>query len=183
MILVVNKVDRVRNKESLLPMIAGVKDQFPFAEIFLISALTGDNTRGLAESLLPYLPEGAPLFPSELFTDQHERFLAAELIREKILHHTRQEVPHETCVLIDSWDEARDDLTRIEATVLVEKDSQRGILIGHEGSLMKTVGTEARVDLEQLLDRRVFLKLWVRVREGWRNDDTVLRELGIRVPD
>ena len=182
-VLVVNKVDRVRNKAALLPMIAGVKDQFPFKEIFLISALTGDNTVGLAEKLLPYLPEGDPLFPSEQFTDQHERFLAAELIREKILHHTRQEIPHETCVMIESWDEDRDDLTKIEATVLVEKDSQRGILIGHEGSLMKTIGTEARVDLEHLLGRKVFLKLWVRVREGWRDDDTVLRDLGIRPPD
>lgn len=181
--LVINKVDRVRDKQTLLPMIAGVKDQFPFAEILLVSALTGDNTQGLAERLLPYLPEGEPLFPAEQFTDQQERFLAAELIREKILHHTRQEIPHETCVLIESWDESRDDLTRIEATVLVEKLSQRGILVGHEGSLMKTIGTEARADLERLLDRKVFLKLWVRVREGWRDDDTVLRDLGISVPD
>lgn len=181
-VLVVNKVDRVHTKATLLPLIAGVKDQFPFKEILLISALTGDNTAGLGEKLLPYLPEGEPLFPSEQFTDQHERFLAAELIREKILHHTRQEIPHETCVMIESWDEDRDDLTKIEATVLVEKDSQRGILIGHEGSLMKTIGTEARVDLEHLLGKRVFLKLWVRVREGWRDDDTVLRDLGIRPP-
>ena len=182
-ILVINKVDRIRNKEKLLPMIAGVKDQFPFREILLISAQTGQNTQDLAERLLPYLPEGEPLFPAEQFTDQQERFLAAELIREKILHHTRQEIPHETCVIIESWNEDREDLTKIEATVLVEKDSQRGILIGHEGSLMKTVGTEARADLENLLGRPVYLKLWVRVRGGWRDDDTVLKDLGIRVPD
>jgi GTP-binding protein Era len=178
-LLVINKVDRVR-KESLLPFIERVKDAFPFKEILLISALKGDNTEGLASRLLAYLPVSPPLFPSDQFTDQQERFFAAELIREKILHHTRQEIPHETCVLIESWDESRAGLTKIEATVLVDKESQKKIVIGSGGSLLKTVGTEAREDLERMLDCKVFLKLWVKVREGWRDDDATLERLGIR---
>ena len=176
-ILVVNKVDLVK-RDVLLPLIERVKDAFPFKEILLISALTGDNTRDLAERILAHLPEGPPLFPEEYMTDQQERFLAAELIREKILHHTRQEIPHETCVLIDTFEEGV-GLTRIEATVLVEKESQKGIVIGHEGGMLKIVGTEAREELERMLDTRVFLKLWVKVREGWRDDEAILRRLGI----
>ena len=181
-LLVINKVDRVR-KESLLPLIDRIKDAFPFKEILLVSALKGQNTRGLAEKLLPYLPEGPALFPQDQFTDQQERFLASELIREKLLRHTRQEIPHETCVLIDAWDESRLDLTKIEATILVEKESQKKIVIGREGSMLKTVGTEAREDLERMLDRKVFLKLWVTVRGGWRDDDSVLERLGIHHGD
>lgn len=180
-LLAINKVDRIR-KEALLPLIDRVKDLFPFAEILPISALKGDNTSVLAASLLSRMPEGPPLYPSDQFTDQQERFLAAELIREKILNHTRQELPHATCVLIDAWDESRDDLTRIEATVLVEKESQKKIVIGRDGSMLKTVGTEAREDLERMLGRKVFLKLWARVREGWRDDRSVLRKLGIEGP-
>ncbi|HEY3176101.1 MAG TPA: GTPase Era [Candidatus Polarisedimenticolia bacterium] len=178
-LLVINKVDRVR-KEDLLPLIDRVKDTFPFKEILLVSALKAQNTRDLAGKLLAYMPEGPPLFPLDQFTDQQERFLASELIREKILHHTRQEIPHETCVLIEVWDESRSDLTRIEATILVEKESQKKIVIGREGSMLKTVGTEAREDLERMLDRKVFLKLWVRARGGWRDDDAILERLGIR---
>src|SRR5262249_39584226 len=128
-----------------------------------------------------HLPAGEPLFPADAYTDQHERFLASELIREKILHHTRQEIPHETCVLIDRFEEAADDspLVRIEATVLVERESQKGIVIGHDGALLKKVGTAAREDLERMLGEKVFLKLWVKVREGWRDDETILGQLGI----
>ena len=179
-VLVINKVDLVR-RDTLLPLISRVKDVFPFKEVLLISALTGDNTKGLAERILAHLPEGPPLFPAEYLTDQHERFLAGEIIREKILHHTRQEIPHETCVLIDTFEETP-EITRIEATVLVEKESQKGIVIGHEGALLKLVGTEARAELEEMLDAKVFLKLWVKVREGWREDEGILRQLGISHP-
>ncbi len=178
-VLAINKVDRVR-KASLLPVIAAVKDLFPFQDIFPISALTGENTEGLAERLLSYLPEGEPLFPEEDLTSQHERFLAAELVREKILHHTRQEIPHETCVLIDRYEESADGLRRIEATILVEKESQKAIVIGRDGALLKTIGIEARLELERLLGGRVFLRTWVKVREGWRDDEATLRALGLR---
>ena len=178
-LLVINKVDRVR-KDSLLPLIDQVRKLRPFAEILLTSALTGENTQGLAERLLGYLPQGPPIFPQEYYTDQQERFLAAELIREKILHHTRQEVPHETCVLIDQFEETESGLRRIEALILVEKESQKGIVIGRDGSLLKTIGTEAREDLERMLDAKVFLQMWVKVKGGWRDDEEILRKLGIR---
>jgi len=176
-VLVINKVDLVR-KDLLLPLIERVRGAFPFAEILLISALTGDNTQGLAERILAHLPLGPPLFPQEYMTDQHERFLAAEIIREKLLHHTRQEIPHEICVLIDTFEEG-DGLTRIEATVLVDRESQKGMVIGAQGALLKVVGTEAREELERMLDTKIFLKLWVKVREGWREDEGILRKLGI----
>jgi len=177
-LLVINKVDRVR-REALLPLIARTKDLFPFAEVLLISALTGENTGGLAEKLLAHLPEGSPAFPPEEFTDRPERFLASEIIREKILHHTRQEIPHETCVMIDAFETTSPTLTKIEASILVEKESQKKIVIGREGSLLKAAGTEAREELEKLLGCQVFLKLWVSVREGWRDDAVVLRRLEI----
>lgn len=176
-VLVINKIDLVK-KDALLPLIAQVKDLYAFQDVLLISAMTGQNTEGIAEGLLRYLPEGPALFPDEAYTDQQVRFLASELIREKILHHTRQEIPHETCVLIDLFEEGP-DLTRIEATILVEKESQKGIVIGRDGSLLKLVGTEAREEIERLLDTKVFLKMWVKVREGWRDDDGTLRKLGI----
>jgi len=178
-LLVINKVDCVR-KDTLLPLIDRVKHLRPFTEILLTSALTGENTQGLAERLLGYLPQGPPIFPQEYYTDQQERFLAAELIREKIHHHTRQEVPHETCVLIDQFEETQSGLRRIDALILVEKESQKGIVIGRDGSLLKTIGTEAREDLERMLDAKVFLQMWVKVKEGWRDDEEILRKLGIR---
>ncbi len=177
--LVVNKVDRIK-KPALLPMIERVKDRFPFVGILLISALTGENTAGLAEKLLEHMPEGPPLFPDDYITDQSMRSLAAEIIREKILHHTRQEIPHETCVMIDSFAESESGLGRIEAIILVEKSSQKAIVIGRGGILLRTIGTEARLELEQLLGGKVFLKLWVKVRGGWRDDATTLRRLGLR---
>ncbi|HET6373044.1 MAG TPA: GTPase Era [Candidatus Polarisedimenticolia bacterium] len=177
--LIVNKVDRVR-KHALLPLIDRLKDRFPFREIFPISALTGENAAGLAERCLAYLPEGPPLFSDEHATDRPERFMASEIIREKILHHTRQEIPHETCVLIDTFVQKEGDLTRIEASILVEKESQKGIVIGKDGGLLKIIGTEAREELEGMLGAKVFLTMWVKVREGWRDDETILQRLEIR---
>ena len=181
-LLVINKVDRIK-KTDLLPMIQRVKDRFPFLEILLISALTGENTNGLAERLLGYLPEGPALFPDDYATDQSERSLTAEIVREKILHHTRQEIPHESCVLIDSFTETESGLRRIEASILVEKLSQKAIVIGRGGSLLKTIGTEARQELEELLGGKGFLKLWVKVRDRWRDDAGTLKSLGMRGGD
>ncbi|HKY31345.1 MAG TPA: GTPase Era [Candidatus Polarisedimenticolia bacterium] len=177
-VLAINKIDLVR-KEQLLPLIDRVKNLFPFREILLMSALTGENAGDLAERLLAHLPEGPALYPQDQPTDQHERRMAAELVREKILHHTRQEIPHETAVLIDRFERADSGLITIEASILVEKESQKKIVIGHEGQMLKVVGSEARAELEDLLDGRIFLKLWVKVRQGWRDDERTLRELGI----
>lgn len=178
-LLAINKIDQVK-KPTLLPLAARLNELYPFAATLMISALTGENTEDLPGMLLARLPEGPNLFPEDYVTSQQSRFMAGELVREKILRHTRQEIPHETCVLVESWHE--DQTTRlisIEATILVEKDSQKGIVIGKEGSLLKTVGTEARADLERLLGEKIFLKLWVKVRPGWRDDPDVLRELGL----
>jgi GTPase len=178
-LLVANKIDRVR-RERLLEMITSVKDLFPFREVLLVSALRGDNTHDLAEILLKYLPEGPPLFPEDDVTDRHMRFLAGELVREKILHHTRQEIPHETAVTVTRFETTEKGLIAIDATILVDKESQKKIVIGRDGQMLKVVGTEARRELEQMLDAQVVLKLWVKVREGWRDDDRTLRELGVR---
>ncbi|MGH9870611.1 MAG: GTPase Era [Candidatus Polarisedimenticolia bacterium] len=178
-ILVVNKIDRLR-RDSLLPLIDALKDVFPFREILLVSALKGDNTHDLPEILLKHLPEGPPLFPGDGFTDRTERFLAGELVREKILHHTRQEIPHETAVMITRFEHTERGLVAIDATILVDKESQKKIVIGRDGQMLKMVGSEARVELEGMLGFQVMLKLWVKVREGWRDDDRTLRELGVR---
>jgi GTP-binding protein Era len=179
-LLAVNKVDRVRRKADLLPRVERVKDEFPFAEILLLSALTGENMQGIPEKLLSYLPEGQPLYPEEFSTDESERALTSEIIREKLLHKTREEIPHETCVLIDSFVEKESGFRAIEASILVEKNSQKKIVIGRGGELLKRIGTDARRELEVLLGGKVFLKLWVRVRAGWRDDERTLRELGLR---
>jgi GTP-binding protein Era len=178
-ILLVNKVDLVR-RDSLLPLIESLKDVFPFREILLVSALTGENTSDLPEILLRNLPEGPPLFPGGDVTDRHERFLAVELVREKILHHTRQEIPHETAVMLTRFEETAGGLTAIEADILVDKESQKKIVIGKDGQMLKRIGTEARLEIEEMLGSKVLLKLWVKVREGWRDDERTLRELGVR---
>jgi GTP-binding protein Era len=177
-ILIVNKIDKVK-RERLLELITTVKDLFDFKEILLVSALTGDNTQDLPEILLRYLPESEPLFPADDYTDRHMRFLAGELVREKILHHTRQEIPHETAVFITRFEPTEKGLIGIDATILVEKESQKKIVIGRDGQMLKMVGTEARRELERMLDAQVMLTLWVKVREGWRDDERTLRELGI----
>lgn len=177
-LLAINKVDGVR-KEALLPRLAAASQRFPFAGILMFSALTGENAHDLADRMLAHLPEGPALYPEEQFTDQVERQLVSEFIREKILHNTRQEIPHETCVIVETFQDGANGVTRIEATILVEKDSQRGILIGKDGGRLKTVGTEARLELEALLGRRLYIELWVKVAEGWRDDDRVLRRLGM----
>jgi GTP-binding protein Era len=178
-LLAINKIDQVK-KPVLLPLAARLNEMHPFEATLMISALTGENAADLPGMILARLPEGPNLFPEDYVTSQQSRFMAGELIREKILRHTRQEIPHETCVLVESWKE--DEATRlisIDAMILVEKDSQKGIVIGKEGSLLKTVGTEAREDLERLLGEKVFLKLWVKVRPGWRDDPDLLRQLGL----
>jgi GTP-binding protein Era len=175
---VLNKIDRVHDKTRLLPMMQTMQ-RWGFAESFPVSALTGEGCDCLLERVVASLPESPPLFPDDELTDQPERALAAEWIREKILHHTRQELPHATAVLVERWQEREDGLLAIDATVLVERESQKGIVIGKGGSLLKRIGTESREEIERFLDAQVFLRLWVKVRPDWRNDPAILRRLGI----
>ena len=175
--LVINKVDLIK-KGKILPLLEACGRQFAFAEIVPVSALTGDNVDRLLEAAVGYLPEGEPFFPEDVVTDQPVRFIASEIIREKILHHTREEIPYSIAVMIESFKEAPGKPTHIQATILVERDSQKGILIGKKGEMLKTVGTEARLELEGLLGAKVFLELWVKVQEDWRQDEALLKELG-----
>lgn len=177
-LLLLNKTDRVEPKSRLLPLMQAV-EKWGFHEIIPISALTGEGCDVLVEQVLARLPQGPPLFPEDYLTDQSQRRLAAERIREKLLELTNQELPHATAVITESWHERPDGLIEIEATILVDRESQKPIVIGRGGQLLKRVGTEARLELERFLNRRVFLRLWVKVRKNWRDDDRTLRELGL----
>jgi len=172
-LLALNKIDRIKNKGFLLEQIDRYRPLHDFAGYIPISALTGDGLDILQEEILKLLPPGPALFPPDYVTDQPERFLASELIREKVLHHTRQEVPHAVAVMIEQWeDSAR--MTTIHAVILVERDGQKAILIGRGGEMLKQIGTEARLEIEEMLGRKVFLQLFVKVRPGWRQDPRFL---------
>ncbi len=176
---VLNKIDRVRPKAKLLPMIRTVVEEWGLGEAFPVSAVTGEGCPELLDRVLRLLPEGPPLFPEGHSTDQPEGALVAEWIREQLVRHLREELPHATAVLLDGRRERQDGLVEIDATILVERESQKGIVIGRRGTLLKRIGTEARRELECLLGAPVFLRLWVKVRPGWRDDDRTLRELGL----
>jgi GTPase len=174
---VLNKIDLV-NKGRLLPRIELYAGTGIFDEIVPVSALTGDGADLLLDLLWRFLPEGPPLYDTELLTVHPQRYLAAERIREKVLANTYEEVPFSTAVLVESWEDDPDsDLTRIYATILVERDSQKRILIGHRGQMVKKIGTEARLDLEEMLGRRVYLDLRVRHEPKWRESPRILAEL------
>ncbi len=174
--LLINKVDLVK-KPRLLPLIESYRRMRPWAEIVPLSAETGLNVDRLLEATVAALPEGEAQFGEDVLTDQSMRTLAAEVIREKILRKTREEIPYAVAVEIDLFLE-EGKLNRISATVLVEKESQKAIVIGAHGERLKAVGTEARKELERLFGGKVFLQLWVKVRSAWREDDQVLVELG-----
>jgi GTP-binding protein Era len=176
-ILALNKIDRV-SRPQVLPAIDAYRGLLDFTEIVPISALKGDNVDRLEEVLLRHLPEGPALYPEDYLTDQPERFFVAEMVRERILHHTRQEIPYASGVVIESFKE-EEGLVRIHAVVLVERDSQKGILIGRGGSMLKAVGTEARRQIEEFLGTRVYLGLFVKVRSGWRENEQILTEMGL----
>ena len=178
--LIINKMDRVP-KPQALPVIEEYRKLHDFAEIVPISALTGDNVQVLVGLFEDYLPEAPPLFPEDTMTDLPERFFAAEIVREKILLFIREEVPYAAAVQIDSWSDEK-KLTRIEASILVERESQKGILVGSKGSMLKKIGTSARQDLERFLGTHVYLGLHVKVREHWRENRQLLSELGMEPP-
>jgi len=174
--LVINKVDLIA-KERLLPLMQELSGLYPFAEIIPVSALKQD-LGGLLDALLKRLPKGPKYFPDDQLTDQPERFVVTEIIREKIFELTKEEIPYSTAVVIEQMKE-EPNLTSIHAMIFVERDSQKGIVIGKNGALLKEIGTRARLDAEKLLGVKVFLQLWVKVKKGWRDDDYMLRNVGI----
>ncbi len=177
-ILVINKIDTV-GKSLILPLIDSVKEIYPFREIIPLSALKNAGIDHLATEIWKLLPEGPHYFPEEMMTDRSERFIAAEIIREKITLRLHQEIPYVAAVTVDSFkeDEAK-NLIHVKATINVEKDSQKGIIIGKRGAMLKELGTKARLEMEQFFASRVFLELFVRVARDWTNDPKMLREFG-----
>lgn len=178
-ILVLTKIDRMRDKSRILPLINEYKALHEFAAYIPVSAVTGDGMQELQGEIVARLPEGPPLFASDYLTDQPMRFLAAEIIREKILLEARQEVPHSIAVLVDRWEEGA-KLLKISATIYVERPGQKGIVIGAGGAMLKKIGTAARQDLEALVSQKVFLDLGVKERPGWRQDAAFLNALDWR---
>ncbi len=176
-ILAINKVDKVRDKKTLLPLIEEARRRYPFAEIVPISALRGDNVDALERAIVNYLPEGPPVYPPDQITDKPERFFAAEIIREKLLHYLGDEVPHRLTVEIEQFREDP-DLIAIHAVIWVERESQKPIVIGRKGERLKKVGQQARQELEAFLGRHVYLDLWVKVKKGWSDDERLLKQLG-----
>jgi GTP-binding protein Era len=176
-VLGLNKIDAVA-KPRILPVIEQYRHLLDFVEVVPLSARTGENVDLLAERLLALLPEGEPLYPEDFLTDQPERFFVAEMVREQVLRLTREEIPYTTGVLIDSFKEDG-PLVRIQATILVERESQKGILIGRGGAMLKAIGTDARKQIEEFLSARVYLGLFVKVKDRWREDVRTLEEMGL----
>ncbi|TVX94292.1 GTPase Era [Paenibacillus agilis] len=178
-ILVMNKIDQVRPDE-VPAMIQQYNELHEFAAIVPISALQGNNVDRLLQVLHGYLPEGPQYYPDDQITDHPEQFVVAELIREKILHATREEIPHSIAVTIEDMRVQENGVVYISAVIFVERDSQKGIIIGKQGALLKQVGKQARRDIETLLGSRTFIELWVKVKKDWRNHERVLKDLGFR---
>ncbi len=172
-LLALNKIDRVSDKRLLLPLIERYNALFTFTEAFPLAARTGEGLEILKQAIIKHLPEGPAFFPADHLTDQPARFMAAEMVREAILENLREEVPHATAILVDTWDETP-KLLKIAATIYVERSGQKAILIGAKGQMLKKIGTAARLELERLLERKVFLSLFVKVKPNWREDPSFL---------
>ena len=171
-VLVINKIDSVK-KEEILPSIAAYKDVYDFAEIVPVSARNGDNTDELVKVIMKYLPYGPQFYDEDTITDQPERQIVAELIREKALHCLQEEIPHGIAVAIDSM-KVRNKVMHIDATIICERDSHKGIIIGKKGSMLKKIGSTARYEIEKMLDQQVNLKLWVKVKKDWRDSEFLM---------
>ena len=176
---VFNKIDALESKQQLLPLLEEYRKRFDFAEYLPISAVTGEGLEELQKQVVHRLPEGPEYFPPDHITDQPARFLAAELIREKILQATRQEIPHSTTVMVDKWDETP-QILRIYATIFVERDGQKGIIIGAKGAMLKRIGMQAREEMEKLFDTHIHLDLHIKVEPGWREKHAFLNSLDWR---
>lgn len=176
-ILAVNKVDQIDDKEKLLPHLQALSEKLNVAEIVPISALRNNNLERLEALIVARLPEGTHLYPEDQITDRSSRFMAAEIVREKITRQLGDELPYEMAVEIEEFS-FEGELITISALILVEKDGQKRILIGDKGERIKQIGTQARLDMESLFERKVMLKLWVKIKSGWSDDERALRSLG-----
>ncbi|MGR8935410.1 MAG: GTPase Era [Gammaproteobacteria bacterium] len=176
-ILAVNKIDKIKDKAAVLAFFAQAQQRFPFQHFLPISALQGINLEQLRALLLQLLPERPPVYPEDQITDRSERFLAAEIVREKLTRRLGQELPYALTVEIERYEE-KPALTKIYATIWVERDSQKNIVIGKQGAMLKSVGSDARQDIEKLLDCKVYLQLWVKVKKGWSDSERALQSLG-----
>ena len=177
--LIINKIDKV-HPDGLLGIIEDYSAQMPFAQVVPISATEGNNVDRLMEVLIAEMPEGPQYFPDDQVTDHPEYFIVSELIREKVLFLTRDEIPHSVAVVVDSMKRYENDKIQIQATIIVERDSQKGIIIGKGGKMLKEIGTKARKDIENLLGDKVFLELWVKVQKDWRDKRVYLQDFGYR---
>jgi GTP-binding protein Era len=179
-ILVLNKIDKLKDKTGLLPLIDFYAKEFDFEETIPVSALRGEMIDVLLHKIIENLPEGEPIFAEDEMTDQPLRTIVAEMVREKILETTGEEIPYVTAVVTEMFDESDPALTKIYCAIYVERSSQKKIIIGKEGKKLREIGTKARQDIENLLGKQVFLKLFVKVVEGWRNQGRKLDEIGIK---
>ena len=177
-ILVINKVDSVK-REEILPAIAAYKDIYDFADIVPVSARSGDNTDELLRVIMKYLPYGPQFYDEDTVSDQPERRIVAELIREKALHSLQDEIPHGIAVAIDRM-KMENKVMHIDATIICERDSHKGIIIGKQGSMLKKIGSTARYEIERMLDCKVNLKLWVKVKKDWRDSEFLMKNFGYR---
>jgi GTPase len=178
-LLVLNKTDQLRTQETVLPLIEEYRKLHDFVDFLPVSALKHNNFEALKQAIVSRLPEGPMYFPEDHITDQPERFIATELIREKILHETQQEVPHSVAVVIDRWEEAP-TITRVYATIFVEREGQKGIIIGSKASMLKQIGINAREDMEKLFGMKIFLQLHVKVQPHWREKPMFLNTMDWR---
>ena len=176
-VLVINKIDQLPNMEALLPYIEKISAKFSFKQIVPVSALNGVSVEQLESEVASLLPENPLLYPEDHLTDRSMRFLAAEIIREKLVREVGQELPYTSTVNVDKYEED-ENITRIHATIYVESKGQKAIVIGKQGARLKSIGSKARKDIETMLDQKVYLNLWVKVSEGWSNDERALRGLG-----
>lgn len=179
-ILVANKIDKLESKQKLFSIIESYTKFFDFAAVVPISALNDEDFKGLLGEIKDRLPEGPKYFPDDMITDQPERVIVGEMVREKVLRSTRDEIPHSIAVEVEEMKTRHDETVFIRATIYVERESQKGIVIGKKGVLLKKIGKEAREDVEALLGNKVFLDLWVKVKNDWRNKDTFLKQFGYK---
>jgi len=176
-VLVINKIDMLHRTEEVLPMIADLGKKMDFTDVIPVSAKRGSNLDGFEKIVSQYMPESAPLFPEEQITDKSERFMASEIIREKLMRRLQQELPYSLTVEIEQF-KAKKDILHINALIWLERDSQKKIVIGKSGIVLKDVGKAARIDMEQLFEQKVHLEMWVKVKEGWSDSESLMKRFG-----
>jgi GTP-binding protein Era len=176
-ILVVNKVDKVKDKQTVMAFLDEARQKYPFEQIVPVSALKNTNLDVLEQQIMALLPEADPIYPEDQITDRPERFFAAEIVREKLTRRLGDELPYALTVEIEMYEE-HPELSKIYANIWVERSSQKSIVIGKQGEMLKKIGTEARIDIEKLIGQKVFLQLWVKVKKGWSDNERALQGLG-----